>query len=126
MSSKNEKDDSYLRTSYWNGLIKMSLSKLFILKCLHEKDRHGYAITQRISELTEGCCAPTEGSLYPALKEFREKGYVQAEDKVVRGRARKVYSLTEKGEKAYKTGLDAWEETARALLEARDELELEA
>ncbi|MFN2340646.1 MAG: PadR family transcriptional regulator [Halanaerobium sp.] len=124
MTKTNVNDDSYLDSSYWNGLIKMSLSRLFILKTLYEKPLHGYAITKRISELTNGCCAPTEGSLYPALKEFQDKGYLSSEKDVVNGRKRKVYKLTDKGLKAYQVGLDAWKETAGALLDAKEELEM--
>ena len=64
--------DQYLDKTYWNGLIKMSLSRLFILR-FYEKPLHGYEISKRISSLTYGCCAPTEGALYPVLHEF-EKG----------------------------------------------------
>ncbi|MFW6389990.1 MAG: permease [Halanaerobiales bacterium] len=56
-----------------------------------------------MSELTNGCCAPTEGSLYPALKDFKENGYLTSEKKIVNGRERKIYKLTEKGLKAYQT-----------------------
>ena len=125
MTKSLNKDDNYLKTSYWNGLIKMSLSRLFILKSLYEEPLHGYAITKRISEITNGCCAPTEGSLYPALKEFQDKGYLTSEKRVVSGRERKTYKLTDKGLKAYRTGLNAWEETAEALLEAKRELKVE-
>ncbi|SDM28032.1 PadR family transcriptional regulator [Halarsenatibacter silvermanii] len=124
MTADKTDDDSYLDTSYWNGMIKMSLSRLFILRCLFEEPMHGYAITKRISELTSGCCAPTEGSLYPALNEFQKKGYVTSESRTVNGRERKTYKLTDRGEEAYRTGLEAWEETAEALLEAKKELEL--
>ena len=112
----------YLDKSYWNGMIKMSLSRLFILRVLYEEKLHGYEITKRISEITNGCCAPSEGSLYPALNNFEKEGYLSSEKMKVNGRERKVYKLTEKGLKAYKVGIEAWEETANALLKAREEL----
>ena len=108
---------------YWNGLIKMSLSRLFILRVLYDEPSHGYALTKKIRELTSGCCAPTEGTLYPALREFEEGGYLNSHKEVVSGRERKVYTLTEKGIKAYKTALDAWEDTARVLLAAQKEMQ---
>lgn len=114
--------EQYLDKSYWNGLIKMSLSKLFILHVLCEKSMHGYEITKKIADLTKGCCAPTEGTLYPALREFEKGGYLVCEAKTVDGRQRKIYTITEKGIRAYSTGIKAWEETARVLLKAKKEL----
>ncbi|NLX92035.1 MAG: PadR family transcriptional regulator [Firmicutes bacterium] len=114
--------DRYLDKRYWNGLIKMSISRLFILRVLYEKPLHGYGISKRISSLTCGCCAPTEGALYPVLHEFEEGGYVTCQAKTVNGRKRKVYTITSKGEEAYRVGLEAWQETALALLEAKKEL----
>lgn len=114
---------NYLDKSYWNGLIKMSLSKLFILRILYEEQLHGYEITKRISKLTKGCCSPTEGTIYPALQEFEKGGYLSVKKQIVDGRQRKVYKLTNKGIKAYRTGIKAWEETAKTLLDANRELE---
>ena len=112
-----------LDKEYWNGLIKMSLSRLFIFRILYQEDLHGYEISKRIEKLTKGCCAPTEGTLYPALKEFEEGGFLKSRKEVVSGRERKVYSITKKGIKAYKTALESWEETAQALLAAKEELD---
>ena len=111
--------NTYLDKSYWNGMIKMSLSRLFILRILYERPLHGYEISKKIAALTDGCCAPTEGALYPALHEFAEEGYLNCKDEIVRGRKRKVYALTDKGLKACRIGLEAWEETAKTLLCSR-------
>ncbi len=110
--------DRYLRKSYWHGMIKMSLTKLFILRALYESPLHGYALRRKIAELTDGCCTPTEGALYPTLNEFAQEGYVACQQQTVRGRRRKVYTLTDKGIRACRAGVQAWEETARALLAA--------
>ena len=111
--------DQYLDKSYWNGLIKMSISKLFILRVLYEGPLHGYGISKRIHSVTSGCCAPTEGALYPVLREFEKGGYVTCQTEKVGGRDRKVYTLTSKGEEAYYVGLESWQETAKVLLEAK-------
>ncbi len=111
--------NDFLDQSYWNGMIKMSLSRLFILRTLYDGPLHGYALSKRIAEITKGCCSPTEGALYPALHEFEREDYVTCRSEVVGGRSRKVYTLTDKGIQACLTGLKAWEETARALLEAK-------
>lgn len=112
----------YLEKSYWVGLIKMSLSRLFILRVLYEEPLHGYEISKRIDALTKGCCAPTEGALYPVLHEFAEGGYLSYQRQVVDGRQRKVYSITKKGEEAYRVAIEAWQEIAKALLEAKKSL----
>ncbi len=111
--------NNYLSKSYWNGMIKMSLTRLFILRALHETPMHGYALREKISDLTRGCCTPTEGALYPTLHEFERGGYVTCREQTVQGRTRKIYTLTNKGLQACRAGLEAWEETARSLLDAR-------
>lgn len=113
--------DSYLDKVYWNGLLKIGLSRFFILRVLYTAPLHGYAIAKKISDLTTGCCSPTEGSLYPVLNEFLAGGYVTQAEETVQGRCRKVYTLTLKGKEAYKAAMEAWEEATRALVEAREE-----
>jgi DNA-binding PadR family transcriptional regulator len=101
--------------SYWAGTIKMSLSRLFILAALHEKSLHGYEIARSVERTTNGCCSPTEGTIYPALREFELGGYVTVEESVVQGRGRKTYTLTDKGRQAFKVGMEAWSDASRAL-----------
>lgn len=108
----------YESQEYWAGLIKMSLSRFFILCVLHQQPLHGYEITKRVEAITSGCCAPTEGSLYPVLKEFTEAGLVSVVTQVVSGRERKVYTLTSLGEQAYKVASAAWGDVAEYILKA--------
>ncbi|OPX84609.1 MAG: Transcriptional regulator YqjI [Pelotomaculum sp. PtaB.Bin117] len=103
---------------YWESLIRMSLSRFFILQVLHRQPLHGYEITKQVSCLTDGCCAPTEGSLYPVLREFTDNGLVELTTQVVSGRERKIYTLTPKGENAYQVAAQAWGVTAKYILEA--------
>ena len=109
---------NYESQEYWANLIKMSLSRFFILHVLHLQPLHGYEITKKVSALTNDCCAPTEGSLYPVLKEFTEAGLVTIDVQEVAGRERKVYTLTILGEQAYQTALQAWGEVAQYILKA--------
>lgn len=104
--------------AYWNGTIKMSLSKFFILCVLHQQPMHGYDIAKAVERTTNGCCSPTEGTIYPALREFEEGGYVTSDTEVVSGRERKVYTLTERGRKAFRVAVDAWMEVTQVLLDS--------
>jgi len=100
---------------YWNGLIKMGLSKLFILTALNEKPRHGYDLARRVQEMTRGCCSPTAGALYPALTAFENGGYVTVQSEMHGGRERKVYELTAKGRDALAVALLAWKDAGAVL-----------
>jgi len=105
----------YTSPDYWGGLIKMSLSKFFILCVLNEGPRHGYDLAKQVAETTRGCCSPTAGTLYPMLKEFEAGGYVTAESATVGGRPRKTYAITERGREAFRVAVAAWLEVTRCI-----------
>lgn len=107
----------YTSRAYWAGTIKMSLSKFFIIRVLLDQPMHGYDIARAVERITNGCCSPTEGTIYPVLREFEDGGYVTGETGVVSGRARKTYTLTDKGRRAFQVGAEAWMDVTRALLE---------
>lgn len=108
----------FLSRAYWNGTIKMSLSKFFILCVLHQRPMHGYDVARAVEATTNGCCSPTEGTIYPVLREFEEGGYLTAASEVVSGRERKVYTLTDKGRAAFKVAVEAWMDVTRCLVDA--------
>ena len=116
----------FLSRAYWNGTIKMSLSKFFILCVLHQRAMHGYDIARAVEQTTNGCCSPTEGTIYPVLREFEEGGYLTVETEVVSGRERKVYTLTDKGRAAFKVAVEAWMDVTRCLLDAGKLVDREA
>ena len=105
----------YASRDYWAGTIKMGLSKFFILRVLHEGPMHGYDVARSVERTTGGCCSPTEGTIYPVLREFEAGGFVTAQEEVVQGRQRRVYQLTEAGRAAFRVALDAWMEATAAL-----------
>src|SRR5918993_3816542 len=107
----------YASRTYWTGTIKMSLSKFFILRVLHDRPMHGYDVARAVERATNGCCSPTEGTIYPVLREFEEGGYVTSETAVVSGRQRKTYTLTDKGRAAFRVAVEAWMEVTQAVLE---------
>ncbi len=102
----------YTDRMYWNGIIKMSLSKFFIFSVLHQRPMHGYEIARAVECSTKGCCAPTEGTIYPVLHEFEQGGYVTVHTETVSGRGRKIYTLTDKGREAFHVAVQAWIEVA--------------
>lgn len=108
----------FLSRAYWNGTIKMSLSKFFILRVLHQKAMHGYDIARAVERTTSGCCSPTEGTIYPVLREFEDGGYVTSFTQVVSGRERRVYTLTDKGRNAFKVAVAAWTDVTRCLIDS--------
>lgn len=103
--------------AYWAGTIKMALSRFFVLQVLHDGPAHGYDIARAVERTTNGCCSPSEGALYPTLREFEQGGYVTSGTEVVSGRERRVYTLTDRGREAFRVGLGAWMDATGALLE---------
>ena len=106
----------YTDRVYWNGLIKMSLSKFFILCVLQTQPMHGYEITRTVARTTNGCCAPAEGTIYPVLREFEQGGYVTAHTEMVQGRQRKIYAITDRGRAAFQVAVEAWMEVTQCLI----------
>ncbi|WP_214052321.1 PadR family transcriptional regulator [Photorhabdus caribbeanensis] len=109
----------YTDRLYWNGIIKMSLSKFFIFSVLQTRPMHGYEIAREVECSTQGCCAPTEGTIYPVLRELEQGGYVTVHTETVAGRGRKVYTLTEKGREAFAVAVEAWLEVTQYITQQR-------
>ena len=105
----------FTNKTYWENLVKMSLSRYFVMYALSQKPMHGYDISKWIGEATNGCCYPTEGSLYPMLKEFEKGGYVTSQKTFVSGRERKVYTIAEKGLKALNVAKEVWGTTTNII-----------
>lgn len=109
----------YSDREYWQGTIKMSLSKFFVLCVLHQKPMHGYEVVQAVEASTKGCCSPSEGTVYPMLNEFEAGGYLTSTPEIVQGRERKVYIITKKGREAFQTAVEAWLEATDCILAGR-------
>ncbi len=98
----------------------MSLSKFFVLCVLHRKPMHGYEVVQAVEKTTNGCCSPSEGTVYPVLNEFEAGGYLISRPEIVQGRKRKVYALTDKGRDAFLIATEAWMEVTQHIVASRD------
>jgi len=73
----------------------------FILLALHREPMHGYAITAKAKELSEGRVKLTAGTLYGALDRLEKQGLIEVDrEEQVNGRRRRYYRITEAGEAA--------------------------
>ena len=69
-----------------------------VLAILAEDDSYGYAILQRVKELSGGRMQWTDGMLYPVLHRLERLGHVEARwETADSGRKRKYYSITAEG-----------------------------
>ncbi len=80
-----------------------------LLSLLADGESYGYALIQRVKELSGGELQWTEGMLYPVLHRLEDEGLVKAEWKDSEsGRQRKYYRLTKPGGKALKIEREQW------------------
>jgi transcriptional regulator len=83
---------------------------MLILKVVALGPIHGYAISQRIQQISKDFFQVQQGSLYPALHRLEDRGWLQAEWKQTEtGREAKFYTLTRKGRKQLETEMRNWE-----------------
>lgn len=69
-----------------------------VLAILGEGDSYGYAILQRVRELSGGALEWTDGMLYPVLHRLEKAGLIKSRwEKSESGRRRKYYSVTREG-----------------------------
>ena len=69
-----------------------------VLAILAEEDSYGYAILQRVRELSGGRMEWTDGMLYPVLHRLERLGHIEARWEVAEsGRRRKYYRITSQG-----------------------------
>ena len=77
---------------------------------------HGYAIAQRIRQVSKDVLHVQQGSLYPALHRLEKRNLLQAEWKTSEaGRETKVYSLTKAGRKQLEVERTNWEQVTQAM-----------
>lgn len=77
---------------------------------------HGYAIGQRLQQITRGSLLVQQGSLYPALHRLEERGWLRAEWRPSEtGREAKFYSLTRSGRTQLAAERLSWKRLADAI-----------
>ena len=89
---------------------------LLMLKVIALGPVHGYAIAQRLEQVSRGVVQVPEGSLYPALHRLENRGLLAADWKETEtGREAKFYRLTRKGLKQLETETADWKRLIDAI-----------
>jgi PadR family transcriptional regulator PadR len=89
---------------------------LLILKTLALEPLHGWAISERIQQISQDALQVQQGSLYPALHRCERKGWIKPKWGVSENNRRaKYYQLTRAGEKQLKADEAAWRQLAVAV-----------
>jgi PadR family transcriptional regulator PadR len=98
---------------------------LLILKIVALGPSHGYAIAQRLQQISKEFFQVHQGSLYPALHRLEDKGWLQAKWKESEtGRQAKFYELTRRGRKQMESEVVNWQRLCDAvalILRAKEE-----
>jgi transcriptional regulator len=89
---------------------------LLILKIVALEPMHGWAIAQRIRQMSNEVLQVGQSALYPALHKLEQQGWIEAEWKVSENNRRaKYYSLTRAGRKALASEAVKWERLSAAI-----------
>jgi len=89
---------------------------LLMLKVIALGPVHGYAIAQRLEQVSRGVVQVPEGSLYPALHRLENRGLLAADWKETEtGREAKFYRLTRKGLKQLERETAGWQRLIDAI-----------
>jgi PadR family transcriptional regulator PadR len=89
---------------------------LLILKTVALEPMHGWAVAQRIRQVSGNVLQVNQGALYPALHRLEQQGWIQAEwGESENNRRAKYYSLTRAGEKYLHHEQANWERLSTAI-----------
>ena len=82
---------------------------LLVLKALSLEPMHGWAVSQRIRQISQDALQVNQGSLYPALHRLEYRGWIAAEwGASENNRRAKFYRLTDTGRSQLATELEQW------------------
>ena len=82
---------------------------LLIMKILALEPQHGWAISQRLKQISSEVLGVSDGSLYPALHKLEQRGWITAQWRSSENNRRaKYYLLTDRGRKALKEETQQW------------------
>ena len=82
---------------------------LLVLRTLRAQPMHGWAISERIQQLSEDTLQVNQGSLYPALHRMEHQGWIKAEWGLSEeGRRARFYHLSASGRKQLELETENW------------------
>jgi PadR family transcriptional regulator PadR len=89
---------------------------LLILNVVASGPLHGYAIAQRLQQISRDVVQVTQGTLYPALHRLENRGYLVADWKLSdTGREAKFYRLTARGRAQMRREAESWRRLTQAI-----------
>jgi transcriptional regulator len=89
---------------------------LLILKTLALESRHGWAISERLHQISSAALTIRQGSLYPALHRLERKGWIKAHwGTSDNNRRAKYYELTRRGRARLEVEISAWRKLSDAV-----------
>jgi PadR family transcriptional regulator PadR len=92
---------------------------LLILKAVSLGELHGYAVLQRIEQISGGSLQIQQGALYPALYRLEQQGLIASEWGVSdNNRRAKYYTLTAPGKRRLRDESASWNRVAQAMAAA--------
>ncbi len=96
-------------------LLKGTLD-LLILRTLQSGPMHGWAISERIQQISQDVLQVNQGSLYPALHRLEHQGWIEADWGVSElGRRARFYHLTSRGRKQLEIESENWDRISVAI-----------
>lgn len=99
------------KSEFLKGTLDMLILNVVALGSIH-----GYAIAQRIQQISRDFFKLQQGSLYPALHRLEDRGWLKAEWRTTEtGREAKFYGLTPKGRRQLETEIENWSKLTDAV-----------
>lgn len=89
---------------------------LLILRALRTEAMHGWAVSERIQQISQDALQVNQGSLYPALHRLEHRGWIEAEWGISElGRRARFYKLTAAGRKQLEIESENWRKLNAAI-----------
>jgi transcriptional regulator len=89
---------------------------LLVLKTLSLEPMHGWGISQRVQQISDGVLEVNQGSLYPALQRLEKQGLITSDwGTTDNNRQARYYRLTARGRRALGEELESWRRFAAGL-----------
>jgi len=89
---------------------------LLILRALQSEPMHGWAISERIQQISQEVLQVNQGSLYPALHRLEHQGWIDAEWGISElGRRARFYKLNKAGRKQLELATNQWARLSAAI-----------